>query len=66
MEHHVVHVAVDWGVEGMPIADYCAEEWAAYLFAAEATRQHLARRVIVDSRVGPSMPELPYQRLYLP
>ncbi len=60
------HVAVEWEIPGMPIGDYRAEECVAEVFADEAIRQHLARTVTVDTEVDQVMPELPYQRLYLP
>ncbi|RDI43556.1 hypothetical protein DFR68_12023 [Nocardia mexicana] len=60
------HLAVEWGVAGMPICDYRAEEIVAAVFAAGVRRQGLARQVTVDAQVSAEMKPLPYQRLFLP
>lgn len=58
-------LVVDFDIPGVPIQHYRAERCAAEAFAAEATRQGLAR-VTVDNLATDNLRELPYQRLYLP
>jgi hypothetical protein len=61
MERRIV---VDFGHPGVPILNYRAQECAAEKFAANATRQGLAR-VTVDDLVTTDLKPLPYQRLFL-
>lgn len=62
MERHIV---VDFGLLGVPLQHYRADECAAEAFVAEATRQRLAA-VTVDNGVTDGLKELPYQRLFMP
>ncbi|BCK53970.1 MULTISPECIES: hypothetical protein [Nocardia] len=62
MERRLV---VDFDIPGVPVQHYRAERCAAEAFAAEATRQGLAR-VTVDDLATDEMKQLPYQRLFLP
>lgn len=41
------HMAVEFGIEGLPIQHYRPDAHVAEVFAAEARRQHLAAQVIV-------------------
>ncbi len=62
------HLAVEFGVTGVPIQHYRAEEWAAIQYAAEAIRQGLVAEVTVDMRSAEELkelPQLPYQRLFM-
>jgi hypothetical protein len=66
MERHLV---VDFGVPGVPVQHYRAEECAARAFAADALRQRLALVTIDDEMATADLNdlrELPYQRLFLP
>jgi hypothetical protein len=63
------HLLVDFGVPGMPVQHYRAEEYAARAFAADALRQRLALVTIDDQMATPDLNNLralPYQRLFLP
>lgn len=62
MERRLV---VDFDIPGVPVQHYRAERCAAEAFAAEATRQGLAR-VTVDDLATDEMKQLPYQRLFMP
>ncbi|WP_194837570.1 hypothetical protein [Nocardia sp. XZ_19_369] len=58
------HIAVEFGVQGLPVQHYRAEESAAEAFADAVRRQGLALRVEIDDRVTDTLKELPYQRLF--
>ncbi|WP_159080803.1 hypothetical protein [Nocardia suismassiliense] len=58
------HISVEFGIEGLPIQHYRAEESAAEAFADGVRRQGLASRIEIDDRVTPALKELPYQRLF--
>ncbi|WP_109525874.1 MULTISPECIES: hypothetical protein [Nocardia] len=58
------HVSVEFGIEGMPVLHYRAEESAATEFAAEMRRLRPTGTVSVDDCVTGEMEPLPCQRLY--
>ncbi|WP_330231460.1 hypothetical protein OHA40_02605 [Nocardia sp. NBC_00508] len=60
------HVAVEFGIEGLPIQHYQADADVAEVFAAEARRKHLVAQVTIDDLVTPEMRLLPCHRLFLP
>ncbi|MFE9328284.1 hypothetical protein ACIHDR_45920 [Nocardia sp. NPDC052278] len=60
------HIAVEFGVQGLPIQHYRAEEAAAAAFADAVRRQGLAEWVTIDDRVTDALRDLPYQRLFRP
>ncbi|MET7772227.1 hypothetical protein [Nocardia sp. NPDC005366] len=58
------HIAVEFGIEGLPVLHYRAEESVATAFAAEMRRLRRARTVSIDDRVTRDMDPLPCQRLF--
>jgi hypothetical protein len=67
MERHLV---VDFGLPGMPVQHYRAEECAARTFTADALRLRLALVTVDENEMATAdlsnLKELPYQRLFLP
>lgn len=59
------HLAIDFGIAGLQIQHYRAEQSVAAIFATELLEHHLASWVRIDTQLTDDMKPLPYQRLYL-